>query len=139
MATCPFAVSKPMPGFSGTYSSGPFKIVHHTTQGTTASGAFDAYTRNKSAPHFTVDETTVYQHFDTTRFSRSLANPPRGVQTNRESAIQIEVVGYAEAKTPEVTIEMSKTGRRSVGTTGTAKFLKTRIGTPRIPQRRWHY
>ena len=97
MAICPFAEFKSMPGFSGSYSSGPFKIVHHTTQGFTAIDAFDAYTANKSAPHFTVDETTIFQHFDTSKFSRSLANPSGGVQTNRESAIQIEVVGFAEA------------------------------------------
>lgn len=97
MPLCPFAEFKAMPGFSGTYTSGPFKIVHHTTQGSTASSAFDAYERNKSSPHFTVDTAKVYQHFDTATFSRSLANPPGGVQTNRESAIQIEVVGFAEA------------------------------------------
>lgn len=97
MPICPFAEIKEMPGYSGSYTSGPFKIVHHTTQGSTAESAFGAYEENRSAPHFTVDETTIYQHFDTAKYSRSLANPDGGVQTNRESAIQIEVVGYAEA------------------------------------------
>jgi hypothetical protein len=54
-----------------------------------------AYRSNKSDPHFTVDATTIYQHIDTGVAARSLKNPPGGVQTNRDSAVQIEVVGFA--------------------------------------------
>ena len=39
MAICPFAVWHPITGPSGAYSGGPFKIVHHTTEGSTAQGA----------------------------------------------------------------------------------------------------
>ncbi|BAQ67151.1 N-acetylmuramoyl-L-alanine amidase [Geminocystis sp. NIES-3709] len=95
MAKCPFATWKPITGGVGAYSGGPFKIVHHTTEGSTASGAMGAYKANKSDPHFTVDPITIYQHIDTSVSARSLANPPGGVQTNRDSAIQIEVVGFA--------------------------------------------
>jgi hypothetical protein len=95
MAKCPFATWKPITGGVGAYSGGPFKIVHHTTEGSTASGAMGAYKANKSDPHFTVDATTIYQHIDTSDSARSLENPPGGVQTNRDSAIQIEVVGFA--------------------------------------------
>jgi hypothetical protein len=95
MARCPFATWKPISGGVGAYSGGPFKIVHHTTEGSTASGAIGAYRANKSDPHFTVDSTTIYQHIDTGVAARSLKNPPGGVQTNRDSGVQIEVVGFA--------------------------------------------
>ncbi|XYD06802.1 N-acetylmuramoyl-L-alanine amidase [Methylobacterium sp. NMS12] len=95
MAICPFAVQKPFSGSSGSYTGGPFKIVHHTTEGGSAAGAFGAYRANRSDPHFTVDGTTIYQHIDTDVAARALRNPPGGVQTNRDSAVQIEVVGFA--------------------------------------------
>lgn len=95
MAKCPFAKWTPISGSVGAYLGGPFKIVHHTTEGSTASGAIAAYKANKSDPHFTVDATTIYQHIDTSVASRSLENRSGGIQTNRDSAIQIEVVGFA--------------------------------------------
>lgn len=95
MARCPFATWKPITGGVGAYSSGPFKIVHHTTEGSSAAGAIGAYRTKRCDPHFTVDATTIYQHIDTNSAARALANPPGGVQTNRDSAIQIEVVGFA--------------------------------------------
>ena len=33
MAICPFADQHPISGSSGAYKTGPFKIVHHTTEG----------------------------------------------------------------------------------------------------------
>ncbi|WP_445250007.1 peptidoglycan recognition protein family protein [Microcoleus sp. OTE_8_concoct_300] len=95
MARCPFATWKPITGGVGSYLGGPFKIVHHTTEGSTASGAMGAYKSNRSDPHFTVDSTTIFQHIDTEFSARSLFNADGGVQTNRDSAIQIEVVGFA--------------------------------------------
>jgi hypothetical protein len=95
MARCPFATWKPITGGVGSYLGGPFKIVHHTTEGSTALGAMGAYKSNRSDPHFTVDSTTIFQHIDTDFSARSLFNADGGVQTNRDSAIQIEVVGFA--------------------------------------------
>jgi hypothetical protein len=95
MAVCPFAVQKPISGASGSYTGGPFKIVHHTTEGSTAQGAFQAFKANRSDPHFTVDGEKIYQHIDTEAGARALRNKPGGVQTNRDKAIQIEVVGFA--------------------------------------------
>lgn len=95
MARCPFARWTPITGGVGSYTSGPFKIVHHTTEGSSASGAMGAYRANRSDPHFTVDATTIYQHIDTGVAARSLKNANGGVQTNRDSAVQIEVVGFA--------------------------------------------
>ncbi len=95
MAVCPFASWHPITGSSGAYTSGPFKIVHHTTEGSSASGAFAAFRANRSDPHFTVDSRTIYQHIDTSIAARSLRNAKGGVQTNRDGALQIEVVGFA--------------------------------------------
>lgn len=95
MARCPFAEWHPISGPSGSFTGGPFKIVHHTTEGPSAAGALDAFRRNRSDPHFTVDSQTIYQHIDTGQAARALRNAAGGVQTNRDSAVQIEVVGFA--------------------------------------------
>jgi N-acetylmuramoyl-L-alanine amidase len=94
----------PITGGVGAYTSGPFKIVHHTTEGANAAGAFSAFRRDKSDPHFTVDESGIYQHIDTAIAARSLANPSGGVQTNRDGAIQIEVVGFAHRPKSKATL-----------------------------------
>jgi hypothetical protein len=104
MATCPFAVQKPITGSSGSYLGGPFKIVHHTTEGSTTQGAFDAFEANRSDPHFTVDSTTIFQHIDTGVAARSLRNSAGGVQTNRDSAVQIEIVGFAHLPKSRATL-----------------------------------
>lgn len=96
MALCTFATQHPISRSSGSYTGGPFKIVHHTTEGGSAAGAFAAFAAHRSDPHFTVDKTTVFQHIDTGAAARALRHKlPNGIQTNRESAIQIEVVGFA--------------------------------------------
>jgi hypothetical protein len=97
MARCPFAEWKVISGGggSGAYKGGPFRVVHHTTEGSSAQGAFDAFAKNRDDPHFTVDATTIWQHVDTQAASSSLRNAPGGVETNRRSAVQIEMVGFA--------------------------------------------
>ncbi|CAH0353161.1 N-acetylmuramoyl-L-alanine amidase [Aquabacterium sp. CECT 9606] len=95
MARCPFSLWSPITGSSGPHLGGPFKIIHHTTEGSNAQGAFSAFQRNRSDPHFTVDATTIYQHIDTAEGARALRNEVGGVQTNRDSAVQIELVGFA--------------------------------------------
>jgi GH24 family phage-related lysozyme (muramidase) len=96
MARCPFAVWLPLPGSSGPYVGGhPFKIIHHTTEGSTADGAIETYKQTKNIPHFTVDDMTVYQHADTDVAVSALRHPAGTTETNRSSAIQIELVGFA--------------------------------------------
>jgi N-acetylmuramoyl-L-alanine amidase len=95
MARCPFATWHPISGSSGPHVGGPFKIVHHTTEGSTAESALQAFAKNRSDPHFTVDATRIFQHIDTAEGARALRNEPGGVQTNRDSAVQIELVGFA--------------------------------------------
>lgn len=95
MAKCPFAKWDEINGSVGAYSGGPFKIVHHTTESATFAPARQEFQQKKSDPHFTVDSTQIYQHIDTGVAARSLRNDPGGVETNRDSAVQIEVVGFA--------------------------------------------
>ena len=95
MAKCPFATWDEISGPSGNYIGGPFKIVHHTTEGHDYPSARAAFASNRSDPHFTVEGATVFQHVDTAKAARALRNHPGGVETNRDSAIQIEMVGFA--------------------------------------------
>jgi hypothetical protein len=95
VAKCPFAKWMPLPWSAGSYVGGPFKIVHHTTEGSTAAGAFDTYQHGHDIPHFTIDDHFIYQHLDTEVAARALAHPPGTVQTNKLSAIQFELVGFA--------------------------------------------
>jgi N-acetylmuramoyl-L-alanine amidase CwlA len=67
MPRCPFAIWHPISGSSGSHTGGPFKIVHHTTEGNTAEGAMEAFKKNRSDPHFTVDETNIFQHIEMVR------------------------------------------------------------------------
>lgn len=95
MARCPFAVWDEITGGLGPYTAGPFRIVHHTTEGKSYAGARAAFAARRTDPHFTVDASVIHQHIDTGETARALRNDPGGSQTNRASAVQIEVVGYA--------------------------------------------
>lgn len=123
MALCPFATQHPITGTSGNYTGGPFKIVHHTTEGSSAKAAFDSFAAKKSDPHFTVDQTVVYQHIDTGVAARALRHPAGGVETNRDSAVQIEVVGFAgSAKNTNTLRNVARLCR----------WIETTHGVPRI-------
>ncbi|MBY5806091.1 N-acetylmuramoyl-L-alanine amidase [Rhizobium leguminosarum bv. viciae] len=123
MSKCDFAKWKKISGPSGSYNGGPFKIVHHTTEGGSAAGAFAAFTSNRSDPHFTVDATTVYQHIDTDEAARALRNAPGGVETNRDSAIQIEVVGFAHRPKTRATLENVRR---------LCRWIEEKHGVPRV-------
>ncbi len=64
-----------------------------------------AFRSNRSDPHFTIDQTTIFQHIDTGLAARSLRNLKGGVETNRLSAIQLEVVGTAGKPKARPTLE----------------------------------
>jgi hypothetical protein len=132
MANCPFAEQKPISGGCGTYTGGDFKIVHHTTEGSTAAGAFDNFKLKKADPHFTVDALKVYQHIDTNVAARALRHPPGGIQTNRERAVQIEVVGFAGANKNPLTLKnVARLCRWIEATHGVARSWPA--GTPKPP------
>lgn len=85
----------------GSWAAGyPARGVLHTTEGSTASGATSAYSKNNSWPHFTLSETAkVFQHLAINVAARALRNLSGGVDTNRAHAIQIEIVGFASKPT----------------------------------------
>lgn len=95
MPRCPFASWVPADTADLSFSGGPPKIVHHTTEGSTAAAAVAAFRANRSWPHFTVHADGVMQHIDTKYASRALRNAAGGVETNTDTAYQIEVVGFA--------------------------------------------
>lgn len=82
---------------AGAYTSGPYRLVLHTTEGTSVAGAIAAFRLTRSWPHFTIDPATkeIVQHLDTAVAARALQNLSGGVETNRHSAIQVEIVGKA--------------------------------------------
>ncbi len=104
MARCPFARWMPIVRSPGRYLGGPFHVVHHTTQGRTAEAAFAAYREKGIAPTVTIDHLTIYQHFDTLMSSSAVLNVAGGVQTNRLSCIQLELVCFAGERKPEATL-----------------------------------
>jgi hypothetical protein len=81
----------------GSFTGGPRKIVVHTTE----TLGWPGYAGGATCPHFTVrwngKTLEVRQHVPLNVASRALRNPPGGVQTNRDSAFQIEVVGTCDA------------------------------------------
>lgn len=86
----------PMAG-SSEFTGGPKKLVLHTTEGKSIAGAEATYGVNGIAPHFTIDSTLkrFVQHIDTSRAASAMKNVSGGVQTNRDGAIQVEMIGYA--------------------------------------------
>jgi hypothetical protein len=95
MAKCPFATWHPLSGPSGSMVPHvPFRIVHHTTEGSTLEGAISTLGSEHYDSHFVVDATRIYQLIDTGMAARALRHSGP-VQTNREGAVQIEMVGFA--------------------------------------------
>ena len=76
MARCPFAQWDEISGDVGAFAGGPFKIIHHTTEGTSYEGARSAYVAKRVDPHFTVAGNQIYQHIDTNRAARALKFSP---------------------------------------------------------------
>ena len=102
MSICPFANQTMR--WDGTwpmsYTSGPWRGLLHTTEGTGVPAYADEKGRKGAkAPHFTLlpdvarQSVVVYQHFDTNRPSRALSNTTAPGETNREQVVQIELVG----------------------------------------------
>lgn len=125
MARCPFATWMVITSEEGCgrYNGGPAKIVHHTTEGPTAQGAFATFAARGDDPHFTVDATTIYQHVDTGFAAMALRNDPGGVETNKDSAIQIELVGFAGQ--PKDAQTLSRVARL-------CRWIEAAHGVPRV-------
>ena len=94
----PVATWDPCPDAGG-YLAGPYRIVLHTTEGASYAGARAAYRANSVSPHFTISyedgRLQVWQHVDLARAATALEHRAGTVETNRLSAVQIEVVAFA--------------------------------------------
>lgn len=122
MARCPFANQTVKGRSPGPFNSGPWKIVLHTTEGSTAAGAFAAYRSKRVWPHFTVEESRIWQHIDTGVSASAILNRAGGVETNRSHAIQIELVAFAGLrKDPETLASTARLGRWIEETHGVAR------------------
>lgn len=89
--------------FAGTVSTAPFgrpleKVVWHTTE----TSDWPGYQAGKTAPHYTVKANPTLRrltwraHFPDTHHSRALRNEAGGVETNRDGALQVEIVGTCD-------------------------------------------
>lgn len=96
----PAAARDPMAD-AGYFIAGPYRIVLHTTEGSTYGGARSAYKTNGASPHFTVSYEGArfrhWQHIAINRSAKALEHRSGTVHTNRLSAVQIEIVGFADA------------------------------------------
>jgi len=83
----------------GPYTAGPFRGVIHTTEFTYYTPSKKIYYTHYDPPHFTLvmeeSDAKFYQHFPISVAARALENRPKGVETNRRSAIQIEIAWTA--------------------------------------------
>jgi hypothetical protein len=96
----------------GSYNGGPFRGVIHTTEDKSYTPSTKSYYGHFDPPHFTMvmgksDQVTFYQHFPITVAARALENRQGGVETNRRSAIQIEIAWKAAEidQLPEAMVE----------------------------------
>lgn len=94
----PAATHEPFPD-SGTFIAGPYRIVLHSTEGASYAGARSAYRSARVSPHFTASYEAgrfqLWQHVALDRAATALEHRAGTVHTNRQSAIQIEVVAFA--------------------------------------------
>lgn len=83
----------------GTYVDGPFRGILHTTESVDYTPSTTNYYGHSNPPHFTLarksGQARVYQHYSIRVASRALKNLAGGVETNRRSAIQIEIAWRA--------------------------------------------
>ncbi|HZD69310.1 MAG TPA: Hint domain-containing protein [Actinomycetes bacterium] len=81
------------------FDGAPYRGVLHTTEGKTAAGSFAVYRSQGYWPHFTATYETarfrIWQHLPLNVGGYALVNVSGGVETNRQNAIQIELVGSA--------------------------------------------
>lgn len=82
---------------AGDFVTAKPKIVWHTTEGTSLSGAIETLTANGDEPHFVVsnDGRQVVQFIGMDRTSKSLRHPSGTPETNRAHCIQVEICGFA--------------------------------------------
>lgn len=98
----PGVLRDPFPAGENSFIGVPWRIVVHTTEGTSYAAARAVYSSGAYAPHFTISfeggQVIVRQHHPLTRSAAALVHPAGAVDTNRANAIQIEVVGTCDPR-----------------------------------------
>lgn len=133
---------------AGDYTGGPPKGVLHTTEGSSAKGAINAFKFNNTWPHFLVDyQGKVWQFIDSSKAARALRNLKGGVETGRDHAVQVEVVGFAGKPNDHPSIQFDALRRlmrwiektEGVKSVGPPLPFASRYGQPgtRLPNNWW--
>lgn len=85
---------------SGKSTGGGAKILHHTTEGGSATGAIGAYRATRSWPTLTSEWTGSrlrnFQHMGLEQMARALEHPAGSLPTNTANVVQIEHVGFTD-------------------------------------------
>jgi hypothetical protein len=116
----------------GSFTGGPPKGVLHSTETT----SWPAYATDYW-PHFTCrwdGAFHVRQHLPVNRAARALANPSGGVQTNRDTAIQVECIGTCDLgkreSWGELYVERWPDGYKA-GLAALMRWVEAEAGVPR--------
>lgn len=117
-------------GHSGFYSGGPLRFLFHTTEGGLA-GSIGALDANNSWPQLLVDPGSrrKIQAYPLSQPGRALANRSGGVETNRRSCVQVEIVGRA-AESPYWSDDVYRFLGESLGPVIAACGIPLRIDRP---------
>lgn len=96
----PDAVALPFNGpDGGAFVEAPYRGILHTVEALTFNPSTSQYYGHRNPPHLTLarkdGKATFWQHYPFDRAARALENRAGGVQTNRQSAIQIEIAWRA--------------------------------------------
>jgi hypothetical protein len=96
----PIAVLRKADKAGLSFTGAPYRGVLHTTEGKTAAGSFSVYDAKGYWPHFTATFEAglfkIWQHLPINVGAYALKNVSGGVETNRQNAIQIELVGSCD-------------------------------------------
>jgi hypothetical protein len=83
----------------GIYAGGPWRQILHTTEAKTYRPDRNSYYGHQNWPHATASLAggvgVLHQHFPIDRSARAMENDPGGVETNRLSAVQLEIAWTA--------------------------------------------
>lgn len=110
---------------TGSMAGGGKKIIWHTTEGSSAAGAFGAYRVSNAYPHFTLAEDgKVYQHIPLSNYATALEHPSGTPETNRANCYQVEIVGTANSSG-----QWSDTRYAQIAALG--RYIEQQTGTPR--------
>lgn len=80
-----------------------WKLLLHTTEGSSYPGARSSYVKNKFAPHVTCGADSngaflVMQHLPLSSRATTLSDDSGGIRPNRDYVIQVEIIGFCDPR-----------------------------------------